>query len=58
LSYNDRKKAAEDMAKEAESAAKRFQSAINSTNKHTEQTKGATPAVGHGVMALANMENI
>lgn len=57
LSYNDRKKSAEDMAKEAESAAKRFQSAINSTLKHTQQTKGATPAIGCGALAFAMMEN-
>jgi hypothetical protein len=58
LSYNDRKKAAEDMAKEQESAMKRFQSAINSTSRSTAKTLGGTPAIGGGVRALANMETI
>lgn len=58
LSLNERKKAAEEAARRDESNAKRFQSALNSTSKHTEEMKGATHSLGRGVCALANMETI
>jgi hypothetical protein len=58
LSYNDRKKAAEGAASEAESAAKRFKSALESTSRQTAKTIGGTPAIGQGVCALSKMEAI
>ncbi|TWI08915.1 tail length tape measure protein [Bradyrhizobium daqingense] len=58
LSYNDRRKAAQDAASEQEQALKSFQSQINSQSKQTAKTIGATPAIGLGVRSLANMETI
>lgn len=58
LSYNDRKKAAQDAASEQEQALKSFQNQINSQSKQNAKTIGATPAIGLGVRSLANMETI
>lgn len=58
LSYNDRRKAAQDAASEQEQALKSFQNQINSQSKQTAKTLGATPAIGSGVRSLANMETI
>ncbi|SFM00669.1 phage tail tape measure protein, lambda family [Bradyrhizobium sp. NFR13] len=56
LSANERKKAAEDASKEAESAQKRFDSALDSTGRRTASITGATTAVGLGAGALAQLE--
>jgi len=55
LSANERKKATEDQARDAESAQKRFESAMNSSAKRNAQTLGATAALGTGAGALANL---
>jgi hypothetical protein len=55
LSANERKKAGEDAAKSAESAAKRFESMMNSSAKHNAQVLGATPALGQGAGAMASL---
>ncbi|SCB33822.1 Prophage tail length tape measure protein [Bradyrhizobium shewense] len=58
LSFNDRKKAAQEAANEQEQALKSFQNQINSQSKQNAKTIGATPAIGSGVLSLANMEMI
>lgn len=55
LSDNERKKAAEEQARDAESAAKRFQSALQSTAKNNAEVAAATPAIGRGAGSLATM---
>ncbi|WFT91264.1 phage tail length tape measure family protein [Bradyrhizobium barranii] len=58
LSYNDRKKAAEEAAKTQESQVKQFQGSLNATSRQTAKTNGGTPAIGSGVRSLANLEMI
>lgn len=52
LRYNERKKAAEDAARDVESSAKRFQSALNSIFKRNAMENAATPALAIGARAL------
>lgn len=56
LSSNERKKAAEDAAKSAESAQKRFESAINSTTKRNAGLEGQIAGIGKGVGELTRLE--
>jgi tail length tape measure protein len=56
LSANERKKAAEDAASEAEAAAKRFESAMNSAARQTAGIQGAIEGLGKGAGALAQFE--
>ncbi|MGX9444914.1 phage tail length tape measure family protein [Nitrobacteraceae bacterium UC4446_H13] len=56
LSSNERKKAAEDAAKSAESAQKRFESAINSTTKRSAGLEGQIAGIGKGVGELTRLE--
>lgn len=56
LSSNERKKAAEDAAKSAESAQKRFESAINSTTKRNAGLDGQIAGIGKGVGELTRLE--
>lgn len=56
LSANDRKKASEDAAREAESAAKRFESALNASAKRSAQMLGQTVAIGAGVGEIVRLE--
>lgn len=58
LSANERKKASEEAAKTLETLTRGFESTLNSTSRQTAKTIGATPAIGQGVRALANMEAI
>ena len=58
LAANEKKKAAEEDARDAESAAKRFQSAVDSVAKRNAQITGATPALGRGIRSLANLETM
>lgn len=56
LAENERKKAAEEATKEAESAQKRFDSAINASSRHVAQIKGEADALGEGAGAMARLE--
>jgi hypothetical protein len=56
ISANERKKATEDASKSADSAAKRFDSALNSTARQTASMTGAAQAIGLGAGALARFE--
>lgn len=56
LSANERKKAGEDASKEAESAQKRFDSALNSAARNSATAAGAAEAIGQGAGALAKLE--
>lgn len=56
LSYNDRKKAAKEAADAAESAAKKFQGALDSSSKRTAQVAGETEALGKGAGQIAKLE--
>ncbi len=56
LSYNERKKAAEEAGRAAESAAKRFQSQLDSVQKRNAQLFGAQSGIGQGVGELARLE--
>lgn len=56
LSYNERKKAAEEAGKAAESATKRFQGQLDSVQKRNAQLFGAQSGVGQGVEQLAKLE--
>jgi len=52
LSANERKKAMMDAAREAESAAKRYQALVGNVEKHIAVTNAATVAVGQGAGSL------
>lgn len=56
LSYNGRKKAAEEAAKAQESAVKRFQTAIGSYDKHIAGVNAQIDAVGKGAGELAKLQ--
>lgn len=56
LSANERKKAAEDASKSAESAQKRFDNALGSTAKQTATAAAAAQALGLGAGALVQYE--
>lgn len=56
LSANERKKAAESAEKAGESAAKRFQSQIDSVAKRNAQFNGVFEAIGKGVGEVARLE--
>lgn len=56
LSANERKKAAEDAAKEAESAEKRFNSLLNASARQSAKTTAAGMAAGQGDGAIARLE--
>jgi hypothetical protein len=55
LADNERKKAAEESARDAESAAKRFESAMNSSARQTAKVMGATPALSIGIANMSRM---
>lgn len=56
LSANERKKAAEDAQREAESAEKRFQSMLDSTARQSAKTTASGMAAGQGDGAIARLE--
>lgn len=56
LSANERKKASEEEARDAESAQKRFDTMLNSAAKHSAQITGQAAAMGQGANALARLE--
>lgn len=55
LAANEQKKAQEEAASAAETAEKRFQSALNAVAKRNAQMSGARPAISAGVGALENI---
>ncbi|MGN6284775.1 MAG: phage tail length tape measure family protein [Afipia sp.] len=55
LADNERKEAAEKAGKEAESAVKRFDSALASVAKQTAQVRAGTPALAVGAGAMVRM---
>jgi hypothetical protein len=55
ISDNERKKAAEDAAKEAESNRKRFEDALQHSGKSTAGIDASTEALGKGAGALAEL---
>lgn len=56
LSFNDRKKAAEEAAKASEAAVKRFNSLIDQQSKKNAGIDGQIAAIGQGVGELAKLE--
>lgn len=56
LSANERKKAVEDAAKAQESAAKRFQSALNASDRHGAGVDAQIDAIGKGAAELARLQ--
>lgn len=56
LSANERKKAAEDAQREAESAEKRFQSMLNASSRQNAKSLGQASALGQGDGAIARLE--
>lgn len=56
LGANERKKASEEASKSAESAQKRFQSALDSTSRRTAGIQGEIDALGQGAGAIAKLE--
>lgn len=56
LSANEKKKAAEDAQKEAESAEKRFNSMLNASARQSAKTTAAGLAAGQGDGAIARLE--
>ena len=58
LSANEHKKALMDAAREAESAAKRYQTLVGTVEKHIAVTNAATVAVGRGIGSLAALRQM
>ena len=56
LSYNGRKKAAEEAAKAQESAAKRFAGTLDQTSKRNASIEGRIAGIGKGAGELARLE--
>lgn len=56
LSANERKKAAEDAAREAEGAQKRFDAMMNASLRQNAKTLGQAGALGQGDGAIARLE--